>query len=84
MKKLLIFIILILLMVSSIAAQELAPRTEFVINMDFARFRNDELSGYLEVYYAKEDKLLLQSKLVQQDDQYHIHCNKVRLKDLQN
>jgi len=39
-------------------AQELTPKSNFVLNLDYARFRNKAESGYLEVYYGFYPNLL--------------------------
>ncbi|MGH7493478.1 MAG: GWxTD domain-containing protein [bacterium] len=57
MKYKLILVILLLSMREP-AAQTLTPASPFVINLDAARFRNDQLSGYLEVYYGFYPQLL--------------------------
>ncbi|MCG3155708.1 MAG: hypothetical protein DKINENOH_02316 [bacterium] len=40
------------------AAQDLAPAAPLTFNLDYARFRNDERSGYLEVYYSFQPRVL--------------------------
>jgi len=40
------------------AAQDLAPAVPLTFNLDYARFRNDERSGYLEVYYSFQPRVL--------------------------
>jgi len=39
-------------------AQTLTPTSNFVLNVDYARFRNNDQSGYLEVYYGFYPNLL--------------------------
>ena len=39
-------------------AQSIIPTSPFVTNIDYARFRNDEQSGYLEIYYGFHPHLL--------------------------
>ena len=57
MKKLILGVVLLSL-VSGIMAQSLVPGSPLVINMDYAKFHNDEQSGYLEVYYGFYPHLL--------------------------
>ncbi|MDZ7266073.1 MAG: GWxTD domain-containing protein [candidate division KSB1 bacterium] len=40
------------------AAQDLMPAIPFTFNLDYARFRNDAYSGYLEVYYSFQPRVL--------------------------
>lgn len=42
----------VLLFLPSAEAQRHAPTSPFLLNLDYARFRNDDRSGYVEVYYA--------------------------------
>ena len=37
---------------TALAAQDLKPVNEFMINVDYAKFRYDDQSTYLEIYYA--------------------------------
>lgn len=41
-----------------LTGQELRPAAPFILNLDYARFRYDDRSGYLEIYYAFYPKLL--------------------------
>ena len=53
MKKIVIFLVLTtVLVVSESAAQRMYPRSPLILNLDYAKFRNDDSSGYLEVYYG--------------------------------
>ncbi|HEY4612155.1 MAG TPA: GWxTD domain-containing protein, partial [Bacteroidota bacterium] len=45
-----VFVLLSALCVDLVAQQ--APSSSFVLNVDYARFRNDQTSGYLEIYYG--------------------------------
>jgi len=58
MKKLLLTLLVGMLAGADLAAQSIAPKTPFVLNLDYARFRNDNASGYLEVYYGFYPSLL--------------------------
>jgi len=52
MKKHLFCIVVVALLSGNLAAQNLAPLGAFVLNLDYARFRNDAQSSYLELYYG--------------------------------
>jgi GWxTD domain-containing protein len=52
MKKIFLLFALIALGGIELAAQTLTPKSQFVLNLDYARFRNDDKTGYLEVYYG--------------------------------
>ena len=53
MKKFVIFLVLATaLVVSDSAAQRLYPKSPLILNLDYAKFRNDDSTGYLEVYYG--------------------------------
>ncbi|MBL7111352.1 MAG: GWxTD domain-containing protein [Bacteroidales bacterium] len=43
---------------AGLLAQELTTIGSFVLNLDYARFRNDDQSGYLEIYYGFYPRLL--------------------------
>jgi GWxTD domain-containing protein len=60
MKKCFLLLALALAMACGIElfAQTLTPTSNFVLNVDYARFRNDDQSGYLEVYYGFYPNLL--------------------------
>lgn len=58
MKKLIIAVAFAIFGGDGLFAQALAPRTAFVVNLDYARFRNTENSGYLEIYYGFYPDLL--------------------------
>src|SRR5512145_1214205 len=40
------------------AAQTVTPASQFTLDVDYARFRNDASSGYLEIYYGFYPQLL--------------------------
>ena len=40
------------------STQHLKPRGTFVLNLDYAKFRNDDKSGYLEIYYGFYPQLI--------------------------
>ena len=52
MKKCNIVLLLFLALGPILPAQDRTPQTSFVLNVDYARFRYDDQSGYLEIYYA--------------------------------
>lgn len=52
MKRLLFSVMLLACLSGNPAAQSLAPLGAFVLNVDYARFRNDAQSAYLELYYG--------------------------------
>lgn len=52
MKKIFLLLVFIALGGIDLAAQTLTPKSQFVLNLDYARFRNDDKTGYLEVYYG--------------------------------
>ena len=53
MKKFLLLIFLAsVLAISESAAQRLYPKSPLILNLDYAKFRNDDSSGYLELYYG--------------------------------
>jgi GWxTD domain-containing protein len=52
MKRAITVIVLIVLGLSFAVAQKPAARQAFVLNLDYAKFRNDDSTGYLEVYYG--------------------------------
>lgn len=58
MKKLVFLIVLSSLASTHLVGQDLTPRSSFQINIDYARFRNNEQSGYLEIYYGFYPSLL--------------------------
>ena len=58
MKKLFFLVVLIAFSCAELLAQELTPTGSFVLNLDYARFRNDDQSGYLEIYYGFYPHLL--------------------------
>lgn len=52
------FIALLGLAITGSPAQEITPTEPFLFNVDHARFRYDDTSGYLEIYYAFYPHLL--------------------------
>lgn len=58
MKRLLFLAVLVGLSVAEILAQDLTPTESFILNLDYARFRYDDETGYLEIYYAFYPDLL--------------------------
>lgn len=58
MKKHLLSVVLVALLSNHLPAQNLTPNGAFVLNVDYARFRNDAQSSYLELYYGFYPNLL--------------------------
>src|SRR5574341_1095923 len=58
MKRIFLFILLTFIPSDHLFAQQLTPRGKFVLNLDYARFRNDAQSTYLEIYYGFYPNLL--------------------------
>jgi GWxTD domain-containing protein len=52
MKRTMAFALLLLVGASIAIAQKPAARQTFVLNLDYAKFRNNDSSGYLEIYYG--------------------------------
>lgn len=52
MRSGLALIVSILFLIPPAVAQRHVPSSAFLLNLDYARFRNDDRSGYLEIYYA--------------------------------
>ena len=52
MKRIIGFAFLLTLGVSLGLAQKPAQRQNFVLNLDYSKFRNNDSSGYLEIYYG--------------------------------
>ena len=52
MKKLLCCFALLACLSGNLAAQNLIPLGTFVLNLDYARFRNDAQRSYFELYYG--------------------------------
>lgn len=52
MKRMLGWFLLLLMAGGPALAQKQAGRQTFVLNLDYAKFRNDDSSGYLEIYYG--------------------------------
>lgn len=72
MKRIIVFILFMLVFCSSATAQRLVPTRPFGINVDYTRFRNDDASGYLEVYYAFFPSLLTYDY---SEDRFHAGVN---------
>ena len=52
-KKSFILVALSLILAASHSwTQRMIPRTRLILNLDYAKFRNDDSTGYLEVYYG--------------------------------
>ncbi|MEX0737148.1 MAG: hypothetical protein WD182_06870, partial [Bacteroidota bacterium] len=62
MKRLVVCAALLALMAVSADAQRIVPTTSFVLNLDYAQFRNDDQSSYLEIYYGFYARLLTYEK----------------------
>lgn len=60
MKKNIMLLLLVGFAAGQVTAQNLAPASgrRFTLEVDYARFRNDAQSGYLEVYYGFHPRLL--------------------------
>lgn len=58
MRRILLLIVLSTFGSIDLIAQSIIPTSPFVTNIDYARFRNDEQSGYLEIYYGFYTNLL--------------------------
>ena len=52
------FVIAMLAFTSVIFAQRIAPSGAFVLNLDYAKFRNNDSTGYLEIYYGFYPRLV--------------------------
>lgn len=52
MKRVIGFALLLLMGASAAIAQKPAARQTFVLNLDYSKFRNNDSSGYLEIYYG--------------------------------
>ena len=63
MKKTLCLILVILLAQSLGVSQNYRPQGNFVFNADFARFRYDSTSSYVEIYYGLYPRLLSYNKV---------------------
>ncbi len=68
MRKIIGFTLLALLLGQPTQAQTLAPVGALQFHVDFARFRQDDKSGYLEVYYSFHPRLLT---FMQQQGKFH-------------
>lgn len=49
--------------ISISVGQQIVPKTSFVLNLDYAQFRNDDSSSYLEIYYGFYSRLLTYQKV---------------------
>ena len=58
MRRILLLIVFTTFGSIDLIAQSIIPTSPFVTNIDYARFRNDEQSGYLEIYYGFHPHLL--------------------------
>ncbi|MBI3586901.1 MAG: GWxTD domain-containing protein [Ignavibacteriales bacterium] len=58
MKRYASFVLLLFLATQVSLAQRLTPASSFVLNLDYAKFRNDDKSGYLEIYYGFYPRLV--------------------------
>ena len=53
MKRIVFFLTLICVLAAPASlAQRLSPKSPLILNLDYAKFRNDDSTGYLEVYYG--------------------------------
>lgn len=70
MKKLIYTLLFVSALVADVFSQQQAGPAagDFFINVDFARFKNDSQSGYLEVYYGLYPNMLKYEKV---DGVYH-------------
>lgn len=49
----------VFIVVASVSlAQRITPRGPFVLNLDYAKFRNNDSTGYLEIYYGFYPRLI--------------------------
>lgn len=58
MKKLFFLVVLVVFLGTELIAQNITPTAPFILDLDYARFRNDDQSGYLEIYYGFYPHLL--------------------------
>jgi GWxTD domain-containing protein len=58
MKKGLCFALVVLGLYAVAVGQMLTPKSQFILNVDYARFNNNSQSSYLEVYYELYPKLI--------------------------
>jgi GWxTD domain-containing protein len=58
MKQVLGVLVLSFIVLSVGLGQRIAPSGQFVLNLDYAKFRNNDSSGYLEVYYGYYPRLI--------------------------
>ena len=52
MKRIYLILLATSLLITGLNAQDIKPVNEFTLNVDYARFRYDDQSAYLEIYYA--------------------------------
>ncbi len=50
--RLLVLAAILFIFAPDVEAQRHVPSSPFLLNVDYARFRNDDRSGYVELYYA--------------------------------
>ena len=58
MKKPIFLAVLAIFFYAELLAQDITPRGEFALNVDYAKFHNNDQSGYLEIYYGFHPSLL--------------------------
>lgn len=58
MKRVLNFAFVVVAVHAVTVCQTLTPKSQFILNMDYARFNNNAQSSYLEVYYELYPKLI--------------------------
>lgn len=51
-KSIILAAVVLFLTTSLAQAQPLVPKARLILNLDYAKFRNDDSTGYLEVYYG--------------------------------
>jgi GWxTD domain-containing protein len=68
MKKVLCLALVVLGLQAVAVGQMLTPKSQFILNVDYARFNNNSQSSYLEVYYELYPKLI---SYVQSEGKFH-------------
>ncbi len=63
MKKTLFTLLAFMMLDSFLVAQDYRPRANFTFNADFARFRYDSTSSFVEVYYGLYPRLISYNKV---------------------
>ncbi len=58
MKRFFFLVILVVFLGTELIPQNITPTAPFILDLDYARFRNDDQSGYLEIYYGFYPDLL--------------------------